>query len=90
MMNYDGANTILAICGIIGSVITVTTLLGKRASRDSNVKDRVVNLEKVQGDMAKDIKDIKENHLSHIQADISGINTNLASINTTLEFLKQK
>jgi len=90
MASYDGANTILAICGILGAFITLYQLISKSITKDSNVSDRVSTLEKGSLDMAKDIKTIKENHLAHIQEDVSKIQVNLASINTTLEFLKQK
>lgn len=89
-MHYDIANTILAVCGIVGAIITITQLISKNASKSSSVFDRIITLERGSQDMAKDIKSIKENHLAHIQEDISGINVNLAAINTTLEFLKQK
>jgi len=51
---------------------------------------KILILQKGYRDVCKDIKGIKENHLAHIQADISNININLAGINKTLEFLTKE
>ena len=80
----------MSIVAIIGGIITIAGLIFKKGKKEADVSERVSNLEKGFGDMGKDIKNIKENHLAHIQNDISNININLSSINTTLEFLKQK
>ena len=89
-MNLETSNTIMSIVAIIGGIITIAGLIFKKGKKEADVSERVSNLEKGFGDMGKDIKNIKENHLAHIQNDISNININLSAINTTLEFLKQK
>lgn len=81
---------ILGICGIFGFTFAVIDRIWKKGGKDSNISDRVCNLEKEYSDVCKDIKTIRENHLEHIQADISTININLAEINTTLKFLTKE
>lgn len=79
------AETILAICGIVGSLISFYLMIFRSGKKEANIDERVTALEKSSLDTARDIKDIKENHLSHIQDDMNKINLNLAGINTTLK-----
>lgn len=81
---------VIGSLGIISYLLTFRKDIFNNGSNDRNLSDRVTTLEKQFSDVASDIKTIKENHLSHIQADIYEINVNLSKINTTLEFLQKK
>ena len=76
---------ILAICGILSSFLTIYFLIFKSGKKESNVNGRISDLESHYENISKDIVNIKENHLSHIQNDISAINISLAEIKTTLK-----
>lgn len=78
---------ILSGLTLIGLLIGFRDKIFRRGRSEQSVKDRVSNLEKNQLEVCKDIKDIKENHLTHIQASIEKININLAEVNTTLKFI---
>lgn len=56
----------------------------------SNLQQENSNLRNNITTINKDIKDIKENHLYHIEKYINGININIAEIKTSLQFLKEK
>jgi peptidoglycan hydrolase CwlO-like protein len=89
---------------LIISILTLITFLFVfrdrifiRGSKEQNISDRVANLEKSDcdinnkiTDINKDIKSIKENHLHHIEKDISKINVNLGEINTALKFITKE
>ena len=86
--------TVSLICFDVLSILALLIAFRKgifnSGAEESNLKDRVKALEKQSSDIASDIKSIKENHLTHMQADISAINVTLAGINATLEYLKDK
>lgn len=90
MEAQDIITIILGLCGIFGFTFAVIDRVWKKGGKESNIDDRVLNLEKGYKNVCADIKSIKENHLEHIQKDISDININLAEINTTLKFLKKE
>jgi archaellum component FlaC len=85
---------------IISSATLITLLLAfkdrifRGGKTSQQIDDKLNQLEKKDaqldvciGEIKGDIKSIKENHLEHIQQDISKINVNLGEINTALKFI---
>lgn len=88
---------ILSILTFISIVWVFRDKIIGSGKQDQRIDDRVSELEKSDTDIHKcidnintDIKTIKENHLAHIQSDITDIKVNVAEIKTSLQFLKDK
>lgn len=94
----------LSITSIVISALTlIGLLLGfgdkifRSGGKEQSLSNRIDNLEKsdceikdsVKG-INSDIKKIKENHLSHIQADMNTIKNDITEIKTTLKFINNK
>lgn len=84
-MSPNLAESILAICGILGFFFSLYNSIFKSGKKESNLNDRVVSLENNSINTSKDINDIKTNHLAHIQADMNEMKINIAEISTTLK-----
>lgn len=88
---------ILGSLGILGFILTFGDKIFNRGSKERNITDRVSTLEKGDcdirnsiGNIDSEIKNIKENHLTHIQNDITDIKVSMGQVETTLQFLKDK
>lgn len=85
-------STLIPIATFITVLLAFRDRIFKSGKKEKSIEDKVADLEKSDTEFKKsiegintDIKNIKENHLSHIQSDINKININLAEINTTLK-----
>lgn len=85
-------SVVIPIATFITVLLAFRDRIFKSGKQEKSIEDKVSDLEKSDETFKEniknintDIKNIKENHLSHIQADINKININLAEINTTLK-----
>jgi hypothetical protein len=88
---------IIAVLTFIGIIWGFRDKIFSSGGKEQGLKDRIIQLEKSDcsikvniEDINKDIKEIKENHLSHIKNDITEMKIKMAEISTTLEFIKNK
>jgi uncharacterized protein YoxC len=84
------SEVILAICGLIGLIVSVLHFSANTAKKDAEVDNRITTVEKSVVATADDINKIKENHLAHIQADMSKMGESISSINTSLGYINKK
>lgn len=83
----DTLALILGVAGGLGMLIAFWEKIFNSGKKDENISNRVGDLEKNFDCVSKDIKTIKENHLTHMQADINKIQVSIAEINTTLKYI---
>lgn len=80
---------VLGILGVIGFVSGIAGSLRKTNKRQDEkmlgIQDRVVNLENCQKEVKEDLTKIKDNHLVHIQNDITDLKVSVARIETKLD-----
>ena len=74
----------------IGGLFAFGEKIFKRAGKERRLEDRVDTLETKMCDFDKKLDKIMNNHLPHIQDEISKINNTLTKISTTLEFIISK
>ncbi len=88
---------IISALTLLGILIAFRDKIFNRGGTEQKMSDRVSNLEKSDctikesiADINKDIKTIRENHLTHIQGDMNAIKIKMERIETILEFIKKK
>lgn len=77
--------TILSALTLLGLILGFSDRIFRKGKEESNLCDRVTILEKTVSKTSEDITKIKDNHLTHIQADINTMQKSIAVIENTLK-----